>query len=127
MIYSFYPPVLRVLEKVGIHSGRQDFLIGKIDIEQLPAIKKNLQTRGFEDCILSWKDTDEILNVRKTEFQEFQYHLRIYDDGEVRAHWEYSSEGSPFGHIFNAKVIDKKEYFQDLLQDFLLPSYSKYL
>ena len=24
-VYSFYPPFLRVLEKVGIRSGRQDF------------------------------------------------------------------------------------------------------
>ena len=127
LVYSFYPPFLRVLEKVGIHSGRQDFLIGRIDPQQITAIRTNLQAQGFENCILSWKDTDEILNVRKVDSSNYQYHLRVYDNGEVRAHYEYSSEGSPFGHIFNAQFIDQREYFQELLHDYLLPSYSKSL
>src|SRR3989338_9262328 len=125
LVYSFYPPFLRVLEKVGIHSGRQDFLIGTINPNQLGTIKTKLQEQGFENCILSWKDTDEILNVRKVDSSNYQYHLRVYDDGEVRAHYEYSSEGSPFGHIFNAQFIEQREYFQGILQDYILKSYSK--
>ena len=127
LVYSFYPPLLRVLEKIGIHSGRQDFLIGKIDPTRTGELEWYLAKNGFEYTILSWKDTDEILNMRKIDEKKYQYHLRIYIDGEVRSHYEYSSEGNPLGHIFSIHLVDKREFFLELLKDYLLISYSKSL
>src|SRR3989338_809817 len=119
LVYSFYPPLLRILEKAHIHQGRQDFLIGTVNLKDIKKITKHLQKEGFEPAILSWSDSHEILNMRKPDQHHFQYHLRIHNDGEVRAHYEYSSEGSPFGHIFSSHFVNKKSFFYNLLGDFI--------
>ncbi|MEK6846245.1 MAG: hypothetical protein AABY26_05770, partial [Nanoarchaeota archaeon] len=116
LIYLFWPPVLRVLEKIGVHNERQDYHLGSLN-ENVSIIEVNdyLVKKGFEKAILSWKDPGEILNLRKIDKDIYQYHLRIFDDGEIRAHYEYSSEGRPFSHI-SAKVFSpEKEYFYDLM------------
>jgi len=117
LVYKIYPPFLRVLEKIDVHSGRQDFLLGHLK-SNVPINKINtiLVNNGFEPAILSWKDTGEILNLRKNDKDIFQYHLRIFHDGEIRGHYEYSSEGNPWKHVFAKHFVPEEEYFNELLE-----------
>ena len=73
----------------------------------------------YEDAVLAWKDPGEVLSMRKVDKLIFQYHLRIYVDGQVRGHYEYSSEGNPWRHITEQKFEPASEYFRPLLNNYL--------
>ncbi len=119
-IYTIYPPFLRLLEHGKIHSKRQDFHQGFLSTNNLLTnLRKYLLKQGFEDAILAWKDPHEILSMRKLDQELFQYHLRIFSDGEVRGHYEYSPEGNPWGHIKEHKFEPTIQYFEHLLKPYL--------
>lgn len=119
IVYVVYPPILRMLEKLHFHKGRQHFLIGKIDTSACTEIEIHLEKCGFQKAILAWKDTDETLSMRKIDNDIFQYHIRIFSDGEVRCHYEYTSEGNPWGHIREHLFKPEKEYFQKIVSKWL--------
>ncbi|MBT7367911.1 hypothetical protein HN814_06875, partial [Candidatus Woesearchaeota archaeon] len=109
-----------ILEKIRFHKGRQPFLIGKIKTKKdLPKIKKLLIKNNFEHAILAWKDSGEILSMRKIDKKIYQYHIRIFKDLEVRAHYEFSSEGSPLGHVRESVFKPKSKFFKKLLKNYL--------
>ena len=118
IIYALYPPLLRMLEKLKIHRGRQPYLVGFLKGE-ISALKNYLEREGFEDAILAWKDEGEILSMRKINDEIYQYHIRVFDDGEIRAHYEYSSEGNPWGHVREHHFVPKKRFFSELLEHFM--------
>lgn len=118
-VYSFWPSVLRVYE-VFFHHHRQKFLIGRLNPKKTAKdLKKYLTKHGFEHAIISLKDPGEILAMRKREGKEFQYHIRVFDDGEIRGHYEYAPEAHPVTHSFNVRREKKKEYFKKLLKGYL--------
>lgn len=121
IIYTLYPPVLRVLEKLKIHNTCQPYHLGYLDERYTELeLRRLLEKEGFEDAILAWKDPDEILSMRKIDNDVFQYHIRLFADGELRGHYEYSSEGNPWGHIREKCFEPREEYFQSILGDFLI-------
>ncbi len=118
--YKTYPKLLRILESVGVHSGRQPFLLGRLHPRYTSDnLKAHLKANGFETAVLAWKDTDEVLSMRKVNEHAFQWHIRLYTDGEIRGHYEYSSEGNPLGHVLGKLFKPEKEFFGALLGDFL--------
>lgn len=118
-IYSFWPYVLRTYE-IFFHHHRQDYLIGRlISPKNKKDLKNHLKKHGFERAIIALKDPGEILNMRKREGKEFQYHLRLFNDSEIRAHYEYAPEAHPITHCFNVKQESKKKHFQELLKGYL--------
>ncbi|MFH1218383.1 MAG: hypothetical protein V1679_00905 [Candidatus Peregrinibacteria bacterium] len=120
-VYTFWPRVLRTYE-VFFHHHRQKFLIGHL-IPQKTAndLKKHLTKHGFEHAIISLKDPGEVLAMRKREGKEFQYHIRLFNDNEIRAHYEYAPEAHPITHSFNVRQERKEEYFKELLNGYLKP------
>src|ERR1051326_4795665 len=119
-VYVLYPPLLRVLERIRIHSGRQDFLFGRFTPGYTPAqLEKFLTDEGFEPSILAWRDRGEVLSMRKVDRDLFQYHIRLFSDGELRGHYEYSSEGNPWAHVTEKCFEPRREYFERLLGPFL--------
>lgn len=119
-IYKVYPPCLRLLERAGIHSKRQDFILGALRGGiSFQRVSDFLQQEGFEPAVLAWKDPEEVLGMRKIHNGKFQYHLRVYADREIRGHYEYSSEGNPWGHIMQKKFEPASDYFISLLKDYM--------
>jgi hypothetical protein len=119
-VYRAYPPFLRLLERIHIHYHRQDFLIGKIiDKDKIPELVNYLKEKNFEPAILAWKDPGEVIGLRKIDNKKYQYHLRIFEDLELRGHYEFSSESNPWGHVTSKVFEERKEYFQELLRDYL--------
>ncbi len=121
IIYVVYPPILRILEALHFHHVRQDFLLGTlnpkyedIDLENL------LLDKGFSPAVLAWKDPGEIFSLRLIDKKIFQYHIRLFNDREIREHYEYSSEGNPFNHVFSVGVRDDRHFFISLLGDYLI-------
>lgn len=118
-VYTFWPSVLRTYE-VFFHHHRQNFLIGHLASQKTADdLKKYLIDNGFERAIIALKDPGEVLDLRKREGKEFQYHIRLFNDGEIRAHYEYAPEAHPITHCFCVCQEAKKEYFKELLGGFL--------
>jgi hypothetical protein len=125
LIYSSYPLFLRVLEKAKIHNHRQEFLIGNFNNQYAVAeLEEYLKEMDYDHGPLSWRDPGEILNLRKLEGDLYQYHIRVFDDGEVRAHFEYASEARPLEHVLESYFEPRHEYFQQLLGDFLADEFN---
>ncbi len=120
IVYIIWPPVLRLLEKLKFHRGRQPWVLGFLKKHhKIDHVKSHLKNHGFEESILTWRDDGEILNMRKVVNHKYQYHVRVFHDYEIRAHYEYSSEGAPIKHCLEECFVPEREYFTDLLRDHL--------
>ena len=119
-VYKTYPKLLRIIEKIGLHRGRQEYHIGFLREESTPEdFKSYLENQDFEQALLAWKDTGEVLSMRKVHNHKFQYHIRLFIDNEIRGHYEYSSEGNPVGHVMETVFNPEIPFFNELLVDYL--------
>ena len=101
LFYKVWPPCTRVLEALGFHNQRQRYVLGSLEPRyDEDDLRGFLTDRGFEHAILAWKDPGEVLSVRRVHNRIFQYHIRLFEDGEIRAHYEYSPEAHTFKHFF---------------------------
>jgi hypothetical protein len=118
--YKIYPPITRWVEKMGFHKDRQPFLLGCIRKKYSPSdFKRYLEECGFEHDVLAWKDSGEVLSMRKVDKKDFQYHVRLFKNGEIRCHYEYVPENHPFYHFFAKYFKARKRCFKKLLKDFI--------
>ena len=105
----FHPLVRDVALGLGVvsHSGRQNFLIGKIvPPYSIKDVVDFLIDRGYGNHFIAWKDEGEVVSLRKVVGFSHQYHLRIFKDGEIRGHYEYTPECYPILHY---KAVDQKD------------------
>jgi hypothetical protein len=102
---------------------RQRFHIGWIAPgKTLHGMMDHLSTHyGFGNHFVAWEDPDQVLSWRKLVGFDYQYHLRVFSDGELRGHYERTPEASPIEHFFEA---DEKAKTADFLK-FLGPFVSK--
>ncbi len=120
IVYKVWPPVLRVLERLKFHNYKQPWVLGCLkDGYSEKDLRELLIENGFEDAILTWKDPGEVLGMRKVDKKVFQYHIRLFDNGEIRGHYEYSSEGHPWNHSIEKGMKPCREYFEKLLGEML--------
>ena len=79
--------------RVMRHEGRQDFLMGTIaPTRSVREFVSYLIEQGFGNHFVAWKDTDELVSLRRTIGFRYQHHVRVFTDGEVRCHYEYTPE-----------------------------------
>jgi hypothetical protein len=98
------------------HDRRQEYLIGSLaQGKRVEDFLKHLESRGYGNHFIAWKDRDEIVSVRKLIDFERQYHLRIFSDGEVRGHYEYTPESHPRWHMLE---VGQEPYHEQFLKEF---------
>ncbi len=125
VIYPFHNLGRDILLSTGIvqHHGRQNFVLGKIapgkTIEQF---MKYLETKGFANHFIAWQDDAEVVSVRRLVDFEWQYHLRIFADGEVRGHYEYTPESHPIWHVKEVRQVSRRDDFLRFLGDWVIPA-----
>lgn len=120
-LYTPVHPVLRdMLLSLGIvhHTGRQNFLIGKLAPGQtLRDFASYLVSLGYGNHFIAWVDQGEVVGLRYvTDFQH-QYHIRLFEDGEIRAHYEYTPECNPILHVKAVNQIDCRDEIKKLIGD----------
>jgi hypothetical protein len=104
------------------HAGRQDFLFGTLNPERsVQEFVSFLISKGFGNHFIAWRDTDELVSLRRTVDFKHQYHVRIFKDGEVRGHYEYTPEYHPVLHFIRIGFGDRTKEFRNLVQDWILP------
>lgn len=123
-IYKFFLPVQRTLLKWGIiyHDGlRQKYHVGWLAPRKtLEGLKTHLHDKwGFGNHFIAWSDSGQVLSWRKlTDFQD-QYHLRVFSDGEIRGHFEFTPEAHPIEHFEEKGEQERKADFLKFLGDFV--------
>ena len=124
-IYGFFLPIRKLLLKTGLiwhKKGRQKYHIGWLAPgKTLEDLKKHLYTKwGFGNHFIAWVDEEQVLSWRKlTDFQD-QYHLRVYQDGEICGHFEFTPEAHPLEHLEEKGEIDKREDFLKFLGEYVV-------
>ena len=65
--------------------------------------------QGYQFCLICTHYRGQIFSVRRL-IGEFQYHLRLYDDGTVTGHYEWNYEFDPVSH---SKGMDCRNLHQE--------------
>jgi len=119
-VRPFFPIGQWLIMKTGINKGphivegphgRQRFLLGRLkDGITRAHAKGHLKAQGFSMNRTAYFDPGQSLSMRRLceDFPDRQYHIRIFDDGEVRGHYEYTPEDHPRKHL-REDILEKRE------------------
>jgi hypothetical protein len=129
-IYKFFSNFQKGLLKLGIiwhKKSRQRYHIGWLAPgKTLEGLKKHLHAKwGFGNHFVAWTDDGQVLSWRKLADFNDQYHLRVFSDGEIRGHYEYTPEGHPLAHFDEKDESFHKNEFLKFLGDFVV--HEKYI
>lgn len=99
------------------HKKRQKYHIAWLSPHYtLEELKHHLSTKwGFGNHFVAWEDRSQVLSWRKLNSFQQQYHLRIFVDGEIRGHFEYTPESSPIAHLLKKGQQAKTKDFLQFL------------
>lgn len=113
---------LLLKSRVIKHDIRQPFLIGKLRDGRAPQdLLEYLASQGFRKNSLAWIDRGEVFSVRCLLSLYHQYHIRLFDDGEIRGHYEWTPEARPFDHILERGFEERREEFLAILGEWVRP------
>lgn len=128
-LYTPFHPFLRdlsvwfgiqtVLRALGIlrYRGRQDYLLGRLaPDESVEDFISFLLGEGYGNHFIAWKDDGQVASLRKSVDFTRQYHLRVFEDGEVRGHFEYTPECHPWLHLKSVGQEPARATFAKLLK-----------
>ena len=130
VLTPLHPYVRDLLTRLGfVHkkyqkfrpNGRQHYLIGRLaPTESVQSVTEFLVSQGFGNHFVALKDEGELVGLRYTPSFKHQYHVRIFNDGEVRGHFEYTTECHPFIH--NREIGEEhREEFLALFGERIIP------
>lgn len=124
-IYPFFPWLQKALLNTHLiwhEKGRQPYHIGWLAPgKTLKELEQYLHDKwGFGNHFVAWKDKGQVLSWRRLENFDFQYHLRVFSDGEIRGHYEYTPESKPIDHFIEKGEVDRTEDFKKFLGDYIV-------
>ena len=124
VVYAVQPPIRKVLQACGMGNSRKPYMLGKLNAKKysLEDFEKHMSSIGFEHVKLAWCEDGEVLSMRRVDGLKFQWHVRVFEDGEVRGHYEYSAEGNPIHHLRGKVFQDDKDFLLSLLGDYIVRS-----
>ncbi len=125
VIYKFFHIAQKDLLNTGLikHTDKkQKYHIGWLAPgKTLEDLKRHLHEKwGFGNHFVAWTDEGQVLSWRKLVDFNDQYHLRVFEDGEMRGHFELTPEGHPIDHFTERGEVDKKEDFLKFLGDYVV-------
>lgn len=106
--------------KITGTKGREGFPIGWLAPEKnLEELRNYLHREwGFGGNFSARVDSGEVLNWRKLMEDGQQYHLRVYEDGEIRGHMEMSPRKNVVSNLTGGSKAEAREEFLKFLGDF---------
>jgi hypothetical protein len=119
-----FPFIRGVLGPLHRRWGRQRYLLGYLapgwTAERLA---NHLRAQGFDSRLFpSWVDEGEAVGLRRRDGTGRQYHLRIFHDGEVRGHYEYTPGASPWRHFWEVGFEPRRAEFFSFLGPAVVPA-----
>ena len=115
-------PLKDLLHFLGIIKGhRQRFHLGWVRPDRtIGDFLDFLKEKGFRSGFRAWSDSGQELSLRKVVDNFFQYHLRIFHDGEVRGHYEKTPEDFPIAHFLEWGLESRRPDFLAIIGDWLV-------
>jgi hypothetical protein len=125
MIYPIFPVAQRFLTASHIvwhEEKRQRYHIGWLKAgATLDELKKHLSEQWqFGNHFVAWHDAGQVLSWRRLESFVYQWHLRIYEDGEIRGHYEKTPEAHPVDHFREVGETDRQDDFKKFLGELVV-------
>ncbi len=101
---------------------RQHFHIGWLAPgKTLKDLENHLHTKwGFGNHFIAWVDSGQVLSWRKLVDFDHQYHIRVFSDGELRGHYEYTPESKPISHFTEVDEESRKNEFEKFLEGYMV-------
>lgn len=98
--------------KLLIPPPRQEFLLGHLSVSPEEAVAY-LRGVDFFNNRIAWPDPGQVASLRRlcNEKSGRQYHIRLFDDGEVRGHYERTPEDHPMTHLKRVDFEDRSDQF----------------
>jgi hypothetical protein len=122
--WEFFYPVFPFIERLARPfkmSGRQNYLLGRLHPERtLDELQERLRGWDFEHVVMAWTDDGQVLSWRKRVSFTHQYHIRVFEDGEIRGHYEYAPEAAPLWHLLEVGQVPREEDFRAFLGEHLI-------
>ncbi len=132
VITPVHPYMRETLDRVGFiklryqkyrPDERQKYLLGYLAPEEtIESVVQFLIEKGYGNHFVALKDKGEVVSLRYTPTFKHQYHIRIFEDGEVRTHYEYTPECHPYLHDIEVGFEERRDYFLELLESKIIPS-----
>ena len=114
--HTFFRDTLLKLGVIKHYVERQHFLLGTLAPgHSLEEVISHLVAQGYGLQTVAWEDEGELLSLRRAEDFVRQYHLRVFRDGEIRGHYEYTPECHPILHLLEVGFEDRRQEFLKLL------------
>ena len=120
-----HPYVRDLLVGTGIvaHEGRQRYLLGHLAPGvSVAQVVNHCVSKGYGNHFIAWRDQGELIGLRYVVDFAYQYHIRIFEDGEVRGHYEYTPECYPWWHLKEVGMEDRRAIFYDHLGSLIVSS-----
>ena len=103
--------------------GRQPYILGTLRSgTTVQELVSHMITKGFGNHFIAWEDRGQIVSLRYVDNFKYQYHLRVFDDGEVRGHYEFTPECHPVEHMKGTNFEPRREKFLEFLGDQIVAS-----
>ncbi|KKT01194.1 MAG: hypothetical protein UW07_C0051G0003 [Candidatus Nomurabacteria bacterium GW2011_GWF2_43_8] len=124
LLYNSFPTFQKVFLKWHLifhDKGRQRYHIGWLAPgKTLEGLKRHLHDKwGFGNHFIAWADRSQVLSWRKLANFRDQYHLRVFSDGEIRGHFEFTPEAHPIEHLEEKGEREANADFLKFLGDFV--------
>ncbi len=123
IVQPVFPWTRDTLIKLHIlhHAYRQNWHIGWITPgKSITEFTEYLKTKGFSNHFIAWIDPDEVVSLRIVDNFNYQYHLRVFKDKEVRGHYEKTPEAHPIKHFNEDTFEPRTEQFKAWLGDWIV-------
>jgi hypothetical protein len=119
LIFPIFPYVRNAALRLHIvkHTvARQDFHIGYLAPDKTAEdLEIHLRSQGFDEDGIAWIDKGESVGLRRRVSFRYQYHLRLFSDGEFRGHYELTPEYNPIGHLAEWEFFERTDEFLEFL------------
>src|SRR3989344_7502176 len=116
-LHPFVRDLALALRIVKFESRSERFPLGTVaPHSSVEKLVHYLVSRGYAYHRVAWEDNGELVGMRRVENFLYQYHIRIYEDGEVRGHYEFTPEAYPILHLNRIGQEARREEFLELLK-----------
>lgn len=126
LLKPVFPALRNIFVRAGLITpltmGRHRFPLGFLKSNFSPREFRTLmRERGFFLQPMAFTDPEQILSLRRLDPENFnfQYHVRLYKDGEIRGHYEKTPEDHPLDHLREIGFEAKHEEFTKMLSGIL--------
>ena len=102
---SLYLSLSVAAKKTSRHYTVEEMARKVLSIYKSSIEESYFNKKGFEKIKIAWLDDGEILSMRKIEDKYYQHHVRLFDDGEIRGHFEMTPESHMIKHLFSIDMV----------------------